>query len=195
MAEYIFTQDWFYWAPEIWSRLAAGLPERKNFLEIGSFEGRSTVWTVENMLEDGGSLTCIDPWPTGGDYGDDASGTAEDHFDHNLGVLHERFPARSVLKAKGFSISVVAGLIDRFGVECVYDFIYVDGSHTAPAVLTDACMVLPLLKRGGVIVFDDYLWGEPKDILHRPKLAVDAFVNIFAESVDIIHLGYQMAVR
>ena len=55
MAEYKFTQDWFYWAPEVWAQFAPLLPARRKFLEIGSFEGRSTVWTLENMLEDGGS--------------------------------------------------------------------------------------------------------------------------------------------
>ena len=37
------------------------------------------------------------------------------------------------------------------------------------------------VHRGDIIVFDDYLWGAPRDILHRPKPAIDAFVNIFAE--------------
>ena len=62
-------------------------------------------------------------------------------------------------------------------------------------MLTDACMAWPLLKQGGLMVFDDYLWGESRDILHRPKMAVDFFVNIFAESLDIVHIGHQFVVR
>jgi len=62
-------------------------------------------------------------------------------------------------------------------------------------VLTDACMAWPLLKQGGLMVFDDYLWGESRDILHRPRLAVDMFVNIFAEELDIVHMGYQFVVK
>lgn len=195
MSEYIFTQDWFHWAPQTWLQLATSLPARKHFLEIGSFEGRSTVWTVENMLDDGGTITCIDPWPTGGQYGDDVNGTAENRFDHNVSVVKKRFPARQVKKDKGLSTKVVASQIGKFGLDGVYDFIYVDGSHTAPAVLTDACLVWPLLKQGGIVVFDDYLWGDARDILDRPKIAVDAFLNIFAESAEILHLGYQMAAR
>lgn len=53
---YQFTQDWFQWAPSVWEQLIPHLPERKNFLEIGSFEGRSAVWTIENMMEDGGEI-------------------------------------------------------------------------------------------------------------------------------------------
>ena len=45
------------------------------------------------------------------------------------------------------------------------------------------------------MAFDDYLWGDARDILHRPKLAVDAFSSIFAEELEVIHTGYQFIVR
>ena len=45
------------------------------------------------------------------------------------------------------------------------------------------------------MVFDDYLWGDQRDVLHRPKLAVDAFTNIFAEHLKPMHTGYQYIVR
>jgi predicted O-methyltransferase YrrM len=62
MSEYTFTQDWFSHNIPVWEQLATLLPERKKFLEIGSFEGRSMVWAVENMLEDDGEIYCIDTW-------------------------------------------------------------------------------------------------------------------------------------
>ena len=77
----------------------------------------------------------------------------------------------------------------------LFDFIYIDGSHIAKDVLTDACMAWPLLKPKGLMVFDDYMWGSPRDILHRPKPAIDAFTNLFAEEAEIIHVGYQLVVR
>ena len=39
-----------------------------------------------------------------------------------------------------------------------FDFIYIDGSHIAKDVLTDACMAWPLLMPKGLMVFDDYMW-------------------------------------
>lgn len=33
------------------------------------------------------------------------------------------------------------------------------------------------------------------DELHRPKIAIDAFVNIFAEDLTIVHSGYQLVVK
>jgi len=56
-------------------------------------------------------------------------------------------------------------------------------------------MAWPLLKPKGLMVFDDYMWGNPRDILHRPKPAIDAFCNIFAEEAEIVHVGYQLVVR
>jgi meiotically up-regulated gene 157 (Mug157) protein len=39
MSEYKFTRDWFSWAPPVWEQLTQHLPNKKAFLEIGSFEG------------------------------------------------------------------------------------------------------------------------------------------------------------
>ena len=59
---YQFTQDWFKAAPHVWPKIKDMMPRRESFLEIGSYEGRSSVWTVEHMLDDNGSITCVDTW-------------------------------------------------------------------------------------------------------------------------------------
>ena len=87
------------------------------------------------------------------------------------------------------------GLAQVIRLGDMYDFIYVDGSHTAPDVMTDACMAFGLLKKGGIMLFDDYLWNHVPGILHRPKLAVDLFVTLFSEKAELLMLGYQLAVR
>lgn len=189
---YEFTQDWFHWAPALLTELVPQLPGRKEFLEIGSFEGRSTVWLVENMLEDGGTITCVDTWEGGEEHGFSVMENAEERFDRNMARLAERFPARDLVKFKSPSLGAMISLADN---NYLHDFIYIDGSHTAPDVLTDAILAWPLLKKGGIIVFDDYLWGDPRNILHRPKLAIDSFINIFAEQLEVLHLGYQCALR
>jgi predicted O-methyltransferase YrrM len=133
-------------------------------------------------------------------------GSVEQRFDHNAAVLKTLFPEREIVKLKGTSVSMLADNMRLIGHiredtggnyddKHTYDFIYIDGSHVAKDVLTDACMAWPLLKPKGIMVFDDYLWGNPRDILHRPKPAVDAFCNIFAEDMDIVHVGYQLVVQ
>ena len=195
--EYEFTQDWFHWAPEVWTQLIPHLPGRKSFLEIGSFEGRSTVWIMENMMEDGGMIDCIDTWEGGEEHTADQMAGVEERFEANTEKCMRKYADETGSRKwasmfKGKSVDKLAQLI-REGNP--YDFIYIDGSHVAKDVMTDACMAWPLLKEGGILVFDDYLWGEPVTLLHRPKVAIDCFTTLFAEELDIVHLGYQFIVR
>jgi hypothetical protein len=202
VSDYKFTQDWFHWAPKVWEQLIPLLPEGetygaadrgiRHFLEIGSFEGRSAVWIMEHMMRADDYLTCIDTWEGGEEHSGTEVEGAWDRFCHNTALASERFPNRYFDSMKGTSYEKLAELA-AWGEH--YDFIYIDGSHIAKDVLTDACMAWPLLKPNGVMVFDDYLWGEPRDILHRPKPAVDAFTNLFAEELNIVHVGYQLVVQ
>jgi predicted O-methyltransferase YrrM len=222
MTKYKFTKDWFHWAPAVWEQLTPMLPERKAFLEIGSFEGRSTVWIIENMMNPGDWIDCVDTWQGGEEHVEEHMDEAEQRFDYNIDAVlggavteerteykfpypvHTRYasPAptegqrKRLYKYKCTSTqylgSKLAGCVDNTNL---FDFIYIDGSHTAPDVLTDACMAWPLLKPKGLMVFDDYMWGNPRDVLHRPKLSIDAFTNIFGETAEIIHVGYQLVVR
>jgi len=193
MSDYQYTKDWFSWSPGIWEQLIPHLPGRKNFLEIGSFEGRSAVWTIENMVEDGGEIYCIDTWEGGAEHTpEDMEGT-ELRFHNNILTVREAFPERKVSKLKGLSTQWIPSLICE---KLKFDFIYIDGSHLAKDVLTDACMAWPLLKPKGFMVFDDYAW-KPQGftLLQRPKVAVDAFVNMFEDELTIAHSGYQLIVR
>jgi predicted O-methyltransferase YrrM len=198
--DYQFTQDWFHWAPPVWEQLIPmlpGEPGKRNFLEIGSFEGRSTVWIAENMMQDGDVLDCIDTWEGGEEHGAEDMMAVEARFDHNCSVVLTG-RAIEIEKVKGSSVYGLSCLltgVDSDPDQPYYSFIYIDGSHIAKDVLTDACMAWPLLKKGGIMVLDDYMWGEPRDILHRPKLAIDSFINIFAEEINIIHVGYQMVIQ
>lgn len=203
MSEYQFTTDWFSWAPPLWTMLKEALPEGdsfanadypvRNFLEIGSYEGRSTVWTVENMMRTGDTITCIDTWEGGEEHDGVDMVSVEMRFNHNTLQAEMKFPNRRVHKLKCDSVLALSEELQY--AKGRYVFAYIDGSHIAKDVLTDACMVWPLVKQGGIVVFDDYLWGDPSNILHRPKLAIDSFVNIFSEELEVMHVGYQLVIK
>ena len=223
MSEYQFTKDWFNWAPAVWQQLIPMLPSEagdRAFLEIGSFEGRSAVWLIENIMVSGDWIDCVDTWEGGEEHGDEDMPAVEARFDHNIAKAlggcdtkerprHTRYASladtederKRVYKYKTTSTDMLAQKLSfqlhGFKPEAIpiYDFVYIDGSHIAKDVLTDACMAWPLLKPNGIMVFDDYMWGNPRDILHRPKPAIDAFANIFAEHIDIVHVGYQFVCR
>ena len=190
--DYRFTQDWFSWSPPVWKQLAQHLPEG-DFLEIGSFEGRSTVWTIEHLMRDLDRIVCIDTWEGGEEHVHGEMANAEANFRHNIDLVGQAFPKRYVDVVKGLSVNALAAELD--GGRNSYAFVYVDGSHIARDVLTDACMAWPLLRVGGFMVFDDYLWGDISRPNHTPKPAIDAFVNLFIEQLQIVNMGYQFIVR
>jgi predicted O-methyltransferase YrrM len=67
-----------------------------------------------------------------------------------------------------------------------FDLIYVDASHYAVDVLTDAVLSFKLLKAGVILIFDDYLWAGDENIVYYPKIAIDAFTNIFSKHIKLI---------
>jgi predicted O-methyltransferase YrrM len=79
------------------------------------------------------------------------------------------------------------------GYRNYFDLAYIDGSHQAPDVLFDAVAAFRLVRPGGLIIFDDYLWtGAPQregaavDLLHCPKPAIDAFTNLYRQKISLI---------
>jgi predicted O-methyltransferase YrrM len=100
---------------------------------------------------------------------------------------------------KSFSDGALASLLAE-GKRGYFDFIYVDGSHRAPDVLYDAVLSFRLLRVGGVIAFDDYLWDDETrkevDPIGTPKIAIDAFTNIYSRKLRILRAPlYQLYIQ
>jgi hypothetical protein len=178
---YYFSQDWVTKNAENWQSVLAPLAGRPELraLEIGSYEGRSAIWFLENILTDpSSSITCIDVF---------IGATYERNFDHNLKPF-----ATKLTKIKAPSHIALRGL----KLES-YDFAYVDGSHYAQDVLVDAVLTWDLIKPGGIIIFDDYgeeYTGSRKEH-NYPKIAVDAFLKVMEPNLEVLFKGYQVAIR
>jgi predicted O-methyltransferase YrrM len=150
-------------------------------LEIGSYEGRSACWFLDHVLTDPSSrLTCIDPW-----------------YDQSR---RQRFEASIADTGRAMQVGSwqdVSRKVLHFISDQSLDFAYIDGSHEARDVLADGLAVLPLLKPGGVMIFDDYEWDKPDLARVRPGIGVDCFlaVTVPAGVVEVVGKGYQVAVR
>ena len=152
--------------------------EKKVAVEIGSYEGSSAIWITNNLLKAPDSeLYCIDAW------GDVAG---ERHFENFQKNVLERTAASKLRIVRDLSFNALLAL-NRKRLKA--DLLYVDGSHSAPDVLSDLVLGFALVKVGGVIVCDDYTWDDPKhggdDLAARPKLAIDAFTTIYARKVRL----------
>ena len=187
-----FTQDWFSHNIPHFQHLMKVLPAKQDFLEIGCFEGRASCWMLQEGLNPDGKLTCIDTFEGSEEHAKMGLELSDlyDTFEQN--VKSAKSEAQQVRAIKGKSYDGLAALIIE-GAQ--FDFIYVDGSHTAPDVMIDACMAFGLLKQGGIMLFDDYLWQDMPGLLHRPKLAVDLFVTLFSEKSNLIMIGHQLAIQ
>ena len=63
MKNYNYTVDWFGGGEDLKQIIKFDIESELHILEIGSFEGRSTIWFLENLLKNSKStITCIDPW-------------------------------------------------------------------------------------------------------------------------------------
>lgn len=186
---YSFSQDWFtHHIPSIDRILTRLRPGR--VLEIGCYEGRSTSYLIERCAGFGPlQMHCVDTWQGSADLPPEKMDGVELRFDQNIATAIGRAGAEITLrKIRQRSETALAGLITERSDP--FDLIYIDGSHTAPDVLVDAVLAFQLLRIGGVMIFDDYLWSmEPAlraDPLNTPKLAIDAFTTIFARKVRVL---------
>ena len=183
----MYTTDWFSQHIPLWQALLErfrGRP-RLRFLEIGSFEGRASVWLLENILTHPTSrLLCLDTFA--GSLGLDTSS------------LYARFlanvaPYRDRVRVLRGASQVL--LRDRRLRPASLHLAYVDGSHRARDVLADAVLTFPLLKPGGLLIFDDYAWQDAPEETNRPRLAIDAFLAVYQGSYRLLHQGYQVALE
>jgi predicted O-methyltransferase YrrM len=136
-------------------------------LEIGSFEGGSTTWLLDNIATHPDAFVdTIDVWEqprlrsnliTGG---------------HQNKVKFHQGRSADILRTLPLGS---------------YDFAIIDGSHWTMNVLEDMVHSFRLLKIGGIMESDDYMWDDPEwNQEGRPKEAIDAFLSIYAAKIKIL---------
>lgn len=161
------------------------------FLEIGSFTGDSAVYMLENILSsNGATLTCVDTWAGSLEH----AGELQEQF--TMGEVEKRFDERvsgftsKVVKVKSTSTEF---LLNNRDIQ--YDFIYIDGDHTANTVISDAVLSWDLLKVGGIMAFDDYEWTHPDGNQYAPRVAIDSFLNVYKPYLEELNRGWQIWVK
>jgi predicted O-methyltransferase YrrM len=181
-----FIHDWFSKNIPNWKKHLAQFANKENlnFLEIGTYEGKSALWLLENVLTHPTSrLTCIDPWV---DYENDKGDNIFTRFSHNIKNHVEK-----TIIVRDYS----SNALRKYEPVPTFDLIYVDGCHTALCAIEDMILSFPLLKPGGVFIFDDYGWRPHLAEHERPKLAADSFMKIFSTKINVLHKGYQVFIK
>lgn len=172
-------------------------------LEVGCFEGAATTFMLDALLEHedarvevvdtfagSADATAAETTPQAAEAAarGGGAGALEAVFRANLAKTGA---AHKCVVRRGDSAVVLRALPPA----PAFDLVYVDGSHVARHVLADAVLAWPLLRPGGVLVFDDYLWDLEPDAVDRPRLAVDAFLACYAPELEVLHRDLQVIVR
>jgi predicted O-methyltransferase YrrM len=156
------------------------------YLQIGAYTGDASIWLYDNLIKDTDSvLIDVDTWEGSDEVAHHALnwGTVENVY--NARVLAAR-NERKIVKVKLTSDYFFRNNREK------YDFIYIDGDHTAYGVIKDAVNAFEVLKPGGIIAFDDYQWNGAPDPADRPHMAINAFLEIYRKKISIIVQGYQL---
>ena len=154
----------------------ASIQERPiKYLEIGANYGANLIAVSRTFaLHPKSEIHCIDPWEDSETYTE---------YKNEQKYIYESFLQN--MKTFKCPVNVHRG----YSKDCLlefeekdFDIIFVDGNHEAPFVLEDAILSFRKLKLNGILIFDDYLWGQKYGV----KDAVDSFLLCYRNFVHLI---------
>lgn len=129
------------------------------YLEIGTLRGGSALIVAAAMRasQNPGHMVCVDPRPV----------ISHEHW----AMVEER-----ATLIKGYSPSVLAEASERAGR--LFDFVFIDGDHTAQGVYRDVVGVLPFVAQGAYLVlhdshYPDVATGIDRAVAKRPGILLD----------------------
>lgn len=156
-----------------------------DFLQIGAYTGDASEWMLDNILTDPTSwLTDVDTW----------SGSEEEaHKQFDWNALENFYDERM---SKYPNLCKVKSSSENFLVSAEkshYDFIYIDGDHTANGAYMDAHLSWDKLKPYGIMAFDDYQWKHDsgEDYL-APKMGIDKFLSEHSGEYHLLIMDEQV---
>jgi predicted O-methyltransferase YrrM len=186
---YRFDHDWFSVNVPNIKNLSLGNEEAEiKILEIGAFEGRSTVFLADHFKK--ATITTIDTWDGSPEHEDNPEinfKSAKENFDYNIGFHKDRIKP---IQGKSFDV-----LMDLYKSGETFNFVYIDGAHDAVSVNSDLILSFSMMTVGGLLYCDDYYWGfnekhynnhkktSTNFVFDSPKLGIDSFVNVYANKL------------
>ena len=184
-----FTNDWFEVARLNWEFIFDRIRPCR-VLEVGSYEGASACFSITKVCSTGDPLEihCIDTWKGGVENDPAQMASVESRFHSNTRKAIGQVEGKvDMVVHKEKSVLALSSLLGN-GCSEYFDFIYIDGSHMACDVLSDAALSFELLRHGGILAFDDYAWRDQKNLSMCPKMAIDSFVNCNYDRIDLLRL-------
>ena len=181
-----FSNKWFLNNFEIFNYF---LPENKNekfnYLEIGCFEGLSSFYVLSQFKFVNAYF--VDIWDEPNKNSKSLTGDfnkVEKLFDENLSKFN-------FTKIKDDSVISMRKLLRK---NMDFDFIYVDGSHNGEDILSDAIEAFKILKKGGLIFFDDFLQYELNRKI-QSYVGIEKFLELYSSDLQIVFFQNNLVVK
>jgi len=175
--QYEFTWDWFSHQIADWQKYLEPLAGKSglNVLEVGSFEGRSTCWLLDQVLTATDSqITCVDRY-----------------FQARFNLNIDRTGAKAkVSKRQGHPLDLLPMLPAN-----AYDLIHLDAGSLVEQVQQHVLLCWERLKPGGMLVIDDYQLQTTHAAQFNLKLAIDQALSSIQPEAKIVHQSYQLIIR
>ena len=187
-AEKGLANSWRTWRRILYTFYKQRGPVR--ILEIGAYRGEATAWFLRNLCGHAESrVYAVDTFEGSAEYTDTNFSKIEQAFQASICATGRQ--AR-VTKLKMLSYQALVQLNMKFHHQPYFDVVLVDASHEAADVMMDGVMAFPLLKVGGVMIFDDYKWEKLVQAYYRPKVAIDGFIEVMRPYVRVLKRGWQL---
>ena len=159
------------------------LPKDENkkfsYLEIGSYEGLSALnvlnfyKNIDAKLVDIWDFPHFNSEPISTDFD-----VVEKNFDFNLKEFN------NFEKIKKDSLVAMRHFIKE---KIKFDYIYIDGSHNGEDVISDAVESFKVLKKDGIIIFDDAMHPHNDSIKYQAYDGLYYFLRMFKKEIKILY--------
>jgi len=168
-------QGWFIYHG-IYSYAVTSAPQVAQFVELGSWRGRSTAFLGVEIENSGKDITvhCVDTWKGSLDeevHQNDPSVINDTLYDEFLDNIK---PISKYIRPVRMTSMEAVKLYEDNSI----DFILIDGGHDYNTVKDDITEWLKKLKSGHIIAGDDYAWEGVKKAVDELLPTADIFHDI-----------------
>lgn len=171
--------DWFSYHIPVWKNVINKI-NSINYLEIGSFEGRSCLF-ISN-LKNTNSVTAVDTWKGSDEHNQISFKKVFKNFKHNINCKNKS----NIIFFKKTS--------DKFFAKNknIYNLIYIDGSHEYFQVKKDFENSFNCLEKNGYIICDDFMWFYYKDLHQNPMRAILECYDKYKKKLNLEFVNHQI---
>lgn len=187
---YHFTEDMFAMRNKIFWQALSSFKDQPDihYVEVGVYEGRALLWVLEHiMTHPTSTLTGIDLFSSGdGEFKPKEvyqnPNDFKQRYFHNIRSSGQE---KRIHTHVGYSQDILKTLKKN-----QYDIIYIDGCHTLTCVRQDTALSWELLKKGGILMIDDYAKDFP-DVYQ----AAQEFYEQHASNMEVLHTGWVLVIK